>query len=77
MHCIGLLPKKQCLILGKLPHVTFAVFSLERGADGSVQVQKVQCARVYHINIVLRIRTSLQDVRKDKAYREKSLQIQR
>jgi len=40
-------------------------------------VQKIQCARVYHINVVLRIRTSVQDTRKDKAYKEKSLQIQR
>jgi len=32
---------------------------------------------VYHINVVLRIRTSVQDTRKDKAYKEKSLQIQR
>ena len=53
------------------------VCSLERGEDGSLQVQKVQCARVYHINVVLRIRTSLQDTRKDKAYKEKSMQIQR
>ena len=51
--------------------------SLETDSDGSMHVQKVQCARVYHINIVLRIRTSVQDVRKDKSYREKSLQIQR
>ena len=51
--------------------------SLERGEDGSMQVQKIQCARVYHINVVLRIRTSLQDTRKDQAYKEKSLQIQR
>lgn len=51
--------------------------SLERGEDGSMQVQKVQCGRVYHINVVLRIRTSLQDTRKDQAYKEKSLQIQR
>ena len=42
-----------------------------------MQVQKIQCARVYHINVVLRIRTSLQDTRKDQAYKEKSLQIQR
>ena len=42
-----------------------------------MQVQKIQCARVYHINVVLRIRTSVQDTRKDKAYKEKSLQIQR
>lgn len=53
------------------------ICSLETSPDGSVQVQKVQCARVYHINVVLRIRTSVQDVRKDKSYREKSLQIQR
>lgn len=51
--------------------------SLERAEDGSMQVQKIQCARVYHINVVLRIRTSVQDTRKDKAYTEKSLQIQR
>ena len=57
--------------------VSVCICSLESGPDGSLQVQKVQCARVYHINIVLRIRTSLQDVHKDKAYREKSLQIQR
>ena len=42
-----------------------------------MQVQKIQCARVYHINVVLRIRTSVQDTNKDKAYKEKSLQIQR
>ena len=42
-----------------------------------MEVQKIQCARVYHINVVLRIRTSVQDTRKDKAYKEKSLQIQR
>ena len=42
-----------------------------------MQVQKIQCARVYHINVVLRIRTSVQDTCKDKAYKEKSLQIQR
>ncbi|KAL0051470.1 hypothetical protein WJX82_008099 [Trebouxia sp. C0006] len=52
-------------------------YSLETGEDGSMQVQKIQCARVYHINVVLRIRTSVQDTRKDKAYKEKSLQIQR
>ncbi|DBA99968.1 TPA: hypothetical protein ACH3X1_013841 [Trebouxia sp. C0004] len=52
-------------------------YSLERSEDGSMQVQKIQCARVYHINVVLRIRTSVQDTRKDKAYKEKSLQIQR
>lgn len=51
--------------------------SLERAEDGSMQVQKILCARVYHINVVLRIRTSVQDTRKDKAYKEKSLQIQR
>ena len=42
-----------------------------------MQVQKIVCARVYHINVVLRIRTSLQDAAKDQAYKEKSLQIQR
>ena len=51
--------------------------SLEPDEDGSMQVQKIQCARVYHVNVVLRIRTSVQDTRKDKAYKEKSLQIQR
>lgn len=42
-----------------------------------MQVRKIVCARVYHINVVLRIRTSVQDTGKDQAYKEKSLQIQR
>lgn len=42
-----------------------------------MQVRKIVCSRVYHINVVLRIRTSVQDTGKDQAYKEKSLQIQR
>ena len=44
---------------------------------GHKYAQQVQCARVYHINVVLRIRTSTQDRVSDRAYREKSMQIQR
>lgn len=44
---------------------------------GRKYAQQVQCARVYHINVVLRIRTSTQDRVSDRAYREKSMQIQR
>ena len=44
---------------------------------GHKYAERVQCARVYHINIVLRIRTSTQDKVSNRAYREKSMQIQR
>lgn len=45
--------------------------------SGHKYAKRVQCARVYHINIVLRIRTSTQDKVRNRAYREKSMQIQR
>ena len=44
---------------------------------GRKYVDQVQCARVYHINVVLRIRTSTQDSVRGKDYKEKSMQIQR
>ncbi|KAA6417643.1 MAG: hypothetical protein FRX49_12435 [Trebouxia sp. A1-2] len=44
---------------------------------GRKYAQQVQCARVYHINVVLRIRTSTQDRVRDRPYKEKSMQIQR
>lgn len=44
---------------------------------GHKYAEQVQCARVYHINVVLRIRTSTQDKVSNRAYREKSMQIQR
>ena len=47
------------------------------GPSGRKYAEQVQCARVYHINVVLRIRTSTQDRVSDRAYKEKSMQIQR
>lgn len=46
-------------------------------AGGHKYVDQVQCARVYHINVVLRIRTSTQDSIRGTDYKEQSLQIQR
>ena len=46
-------------------------------ARGYKHAEQVQCARVYHINIVLRIRTSTQNKVSNRPYKEKSMQIQR
>ena len=46
-------------------------------SEGRKYAEQVQCARVYHINVVLRIRTSTQGKVSNKAYKEQSMQIQR
>ena len=56
---------------------TFMVCRICTDSKGHKYAEQVQCARVYHINVVLRIRTSTQDKVRNKDYREKSMQIQR
>lgn len=46
-------------------------------ANGRASVQKIMCSRVYHINVVLRLRTNALGRAKRSFHKEKAMQLQR
>ena len=71
--------RRQCCTSRAYAEVLWVHLACRMSTDfrGRKYAEQVQCARVYHINVVLRIRTSTQDKVRNRAYREKSMQIQR